>query len=353
MRAAFEIRTRSDVGQEQWDRFAEESDEAWLWHRWDLLDALALWPGYEDTSFASVDGQGRLVALMPLHCVTTRVAGVIPVVRLMSLGGPACASAVGREKVLAGLHDHLLHLMGEKNAVAAEVQVAALTPWLRTVDSPKVNPLIKAGFENTQTETWTVDLGDTPEQIRRRYSELTRRELRKASQSEIRLREAAGSKDLDIYYGLHLETYARTGAKTHPVDYFRTIFEKFQPRGLARILFAERKGAVVAAQNTGRCKGAAIYWTGASVSNKEGGENRLLFDAQIVAAREDGCVRYETGQAFVNSSNVKERGLSRFKQSFGAELWPYYRGELHSRRLSARFVRGLRGLADTVWGARS
>ena len=99
------------------------------------------------------------------------------------------------------------------------------------------------------------------------------------------MREAAGTKDLDIYYKLHLETYHRTGARPHPFDYFQAIFEKFQPAGLARILFAERQGKVVAAQNTGLYKAGAFYWTGASISEKEGGENRLLLDAQIMAAR--------------------------------------------------------------------
>jgi lipid II:glycine glycyltransferase (peptidoglycan interpeptide bridge formation enzyme) len=174
--------------------------------------------------------------------------------------------------------------------------------------------------------------------------------LRKASQFDIRLREAAGPKDIDIYYRLHLETYSRTAAKPHPLEYFQAIFEKFQPRGLARILFAERRGDVVAAQNTGRYKAGAVYWTGASISEKEGGENRLLFDAQIMAARDDGCARYETGQAFVNSTDAKELGLSRFKRSFGAEMHPFYRGVLHSKRRSFRLLWGLREMMQTVRG---
>jgi len=241
MSAATEIKSRLDVGRERWDAFVNETDEGWLWHRWDLIEALAFWPGYEDASFALVDRQGTLLALMPLHRVVTRVARVMPIVRLVSLGGPASARSSKRELILSELHDHLLQLIADHNAVAAETQIAALTPLLRGPGAPKDNPLVGAGFENKQTETWMVDLTRRPDEIRRRYSELTRRELRKASQSEIRLREAAGSKDLEIYYRLHLETYARTGATPHPLAYFQAIFEKFQPVGLARILFAERR----------------------------------------------------------------------------------------------------------------
>ena len=280
---------------------------------------------------------------------------LFPLIRFMSLGGPAWAGnlpAKMRAEAMSRLRDYVLNIIVENNAVAMEAQIAPLTPSLCGVLAAKINPLIPAGFANTQTETWMVDLSGSEAEIRGRYSELTRRELRKASQGDMRLRDAAGPNDLNLYYRLHLETYDRTGAKPHPFGYFQAIFERFQPRGLARIVFAERRGSVVAAQNTGRYKKGAIYWTGASISEKEGGENRLLFDAQITAARADGCTRYETGQAFVNSNDAKESGLSRFKRSFGAEMYPYYRGILHSPRRSFRLLAGVRDMLKTVGGAR-
>jgi len=346
-----EIRPRRDVAREKWDAFVEANDEAWFWHRGDLIEALALWHDHQDASFAVVDRRGALLALMPLHRKVVRVARVVPIVHFTSLGGPACAKALSsseRAKVLSVLRDHLLGLILKHNALALEVQVAPLTPSLNGASAPKYNPLILAGLANTQTETWMVDLTGTPDEIRKRYSESTRQELRKATKADIQLREAAGTKDLDIYYKLHLETYHRTGARPHPFDYFQAIFEKFQPAGLARILFAERQGKVVAAQNTGLYKAGAFYWTGASISEKEGGENRLLLDAQIMAARAGGFTRYETGQAFVNTTDAKERGLSHFKRSFGASLHPYYRGVLNSARLSSRIIWGLRAMYRTL-----
>jgi Acetyltransferase (GNAT) domain len=351
MPADIQVRPRAEIAREKWDEFVDASDEAWLWHRSDFIDALELWPGYSEASFALVDGRDAILAAMPMHRTVVRAAGVVPLARFSSLGGPACAAnmpASMRSNVLAALHEHLLQSIAERKVLAAEVQIAPLTPSLHGPAAAKVNPLILAGFENTQTETWMVDLTRPAAEIRKHYSELTRRELRKASQGELRVREAAGAKDLDIYYRLHLETYGRTGAKPHPLEYFQAIFDKFQPRGLARILFAERRGDVVAAQNTGRYKAGAVYWTGASDTVKEGGENRILFDAQIMAAHEDGFTRYETGQAFVNSRNAKETGLSRFKRSFGADIYPYYRGVLQSPRSSFRILSGLRKMLQTM-----
>jgi hypothetical protein len=345
-----EVRPRGDVTQEHWDAFVEASDEAWFWHRWDFIDAFSERPGTQDVSFALADGRGELLAILPAHRIV-RVVANVPFVRLMSYGWAACAAklpASEREKVLSALHDHLLQLIAAKNTIVAEAQIASLTPSLNGTAAPRVNPLILAGFENSQTETWIVDLACAPEDIRRRYSDTTRYEIRRASRSEFRLREAAGPKDIDIYYRVHLETCARTGAQPNPHRYFQAIFEKCQPRGLARILFLERQGEVVAAQNTALYKGGALYWTGASISDKGGGDNRLLMDAQIMAARQDGCTRYETGQAFVNPATAKEGGLSHFKRSFGAELYPFYRGMRYSPRLSLRFLWRFREMLQKV-----
>jgi hypothetical protein len=349
--ATIHIRARPEIARDRWDAFADASDEAWLWHRWDLIEALALWHGYQDASIALLDDRDAILAVMPLHRTVVRAARVVPVVRFASVGGPACAAnlpAGVRAGVLSALHDHLVKLVATANALALEVQVAPLAPWLHAAAAPKVNPLLAVGFENTQTETWMVDLTAPADEIRRRYSELTRRELRKAAKADLRVREAAGAKDLDIYYRLHMETYTRTGARPHPLGYFQAIFEKFQPRGLAHILFAERGGQVVAAQNTGRYKAGALYWSGASVSDKEGGENRLLFDAQIMAARDAGCARYETGQAFVNARTAKDKGLSQFKRSFGAELHPFYRGVLPSPHSGLRLLWRFREMLQAV-----
>jgi hypothetical protein len=348
-----QFRPRAEIGREAWDAFVESSEECWLWHRWDLIEALSSWPGRHDISFALVDQKGRLLAIVPLHAARARAAGVISFVRLDSLGGPACAAVPNRRKVFAALAEEVSRLMSVNNALATEAQIAPLTPCLNGPAAPKVNPLLHAGFMNTQTETWIVNLADDPEEIRRKYSESTRQELRKALSLDYVLREASGAKDIDTYYRLHLETYARTGATPHPVEYFKSIFEKFQQKRMARILFVERRGEVVAAQNTGLYKRGAVYWTGASLSNKDGGENRILMDAQVMAARMDGCERYETGQAFVNAGNHKETGLSHFKRSFGAELYPFYRGVMRSPRPAFCMLWGLHEARQAISRARA
>ena len=62
---------RPEIGRQVWDAFVETTEEAWLWHRYDLIEALLTWPGRSDLSFGIVDGSRgeRVVAVVPLNLV--------------------------------------------------------------------------------------------------------------------------------------------------------------------------------------------------------------------------------------------------------------------------------------------
>ena len=346
-------RTRIETGRDAWQAFVEASEEAWLWHHYDLQDALAAWPGRHDLSFAvhDPDAGGRIVAIVPLHLQEGRAAGFLRWDVLDSLGGPACQNGLGtayKRKVLAVARDSLASLARRHDAVKIDLALSPMAPALRGPACPRANPLLDLGCENTLTHTWVTDLCRPPEAIRAAYSTLTKRELRAAQLSPYEIREAAGAADLATYYELHCRTYHRTGAIPHPLRYFQIIFEEFVPAGLSRVVFLVREGRVLAAQNTGRFKGACVYWTGASCSDRDGGENRLLFDEQIFHAADHGFTWYELGEAFPNVEQGKLKGLNDFKRSFGGSLYPYYRGRIVLKKrwhASLALYRALRGQA--------
>jgi len=350
MTTLFEIRQRAGIGRKSWDDLAATSDEAWLWHLADYVDAMLTWPRFRDASFGVLDETGRLLATVPLYFCTRRLYGVVSHRYLYSQGGPALASHLSlelRRCVLDTLRAQWGSLMSNLGAERIEVRMSPLAPGLRHGAEASTGLLAAAGFEDAQTQTWMVDLNRTPEAIRAGYFDGTRYELRKASRMPYTLREGKGGRDIETYYALHCETYARTGAEVHPIDYFRMIFERFVSKGMARILFFERDGRAIAAQNTAIYKGGAYYWTGASSNRKGGGENRVLADDQIMYAKERGCTVYETGEAFIHATDAKERGLSDFKRSFGAELAPYPTGRLLSPAIRFRAMRAARDLLQT------
>jgi hypothetical protein len=351
MTAYLEIRQRAGINRESWDELAATSEEAWLWHLADYVDAMLTWPRFRDASFGVLDETGNLLATVPLYFCVRRLYGVISHRYLYSQGGPAFAPHLSpecRRHVLETLRSQWVPLMSGFGAERIEVRMSPLAPRLRHNAAASADLLATAGFEDAQAQTWLVDLSRAPEAIRSGYATSTRYRLRKTARASYMLREAKGSRDVDAYFALHRETYARSGAEIHPIDYFRIIFERFVPKGLARIVFFERDGHVIAAQNTAIYKGSAYSWTGASSSEKDGGENRVLFDDQIIHAKACGCAVYETGEAFVNTTDAKERGLSDFKRSFGAELAIYPSGRLLSSTLRFRAMRAGREFLRAV-----
>lgn len=336
---------RVEVDSRAWDNAVAGSDDAWLWHLSDLIDATSTWPGTRDISFAVADDDGSPLAIMPLQMIGTSrgVSGR----RLFSLGGCALRSGLEeklRRSVLDRVVEELDRLLRVEQAEEVEVRLSPLTPRLWS-PPPGSSPLGLMGYEDRSVKSWVVDLTPPLDAIRRNYSKGSRSDLRKAERDDVRVREAAGSKDLEIYYRLHLETYRRTGVPPHPFVYFQKVFEVFVPRGRARVLFAERNGRAVAAQNTALFKKGGWYWTGASVTEKGGGENRLLTHAQIAAAKAAGAARYDMGEAFPDTADPKEAGLSRFKGSFGGVLAAYPIGTRQNPALRFHFVRTLRACA--------
>ena len=162
MNASFRVIGRREVGREDWDAFADASDDAWLWHRYDLQDALETWPGSTDESFALMAAnEDQALALVPLRRITKRVAGLLPVYVLESLGGVAVRNGLGekrRRAVLMAVRDQLVARVRKGICLEARISLPAMAPAMRGAASPRVNPLLELGCSNTLTQTWVVDL---------------------------------------------------------------------------------------------------------------------------------------------------------------------------------------------------
>lgn len=332
MSEPFRIVQRKDLGRANWDAFADASDEAWLWHRYDLQEALETWPGSTDESFAVTDAEsGETLALVPVRRITRRLASVFPLYVLESLGGVAVRNGVGDRRYRTILKLATTTLAGKsRGGICLETRVAlpAMAPAWRGENCPRVNPVLDMGCENTLTQTWVVDLRDGVDAAWNQMEGRARTAVRKAEKAGVTVR-AATAGDLETYYRLHKETYRRTGATPHAEAYFAMIWERFLANGLARIWMAELNGETIAAENFGIYKKAAIYWTGAANSKSlEVEANSLLQWTAMQWMVRNGIEWYETGEAFPQFENGKNKGLSDFKKSFGGTLYPYFKGKI-------------------------
>jgi len=329
---------REELGREAWDAFVDSADDAWLWHLFDLQDALATWPGQQDLSFALVDRQAndQMAALVPLHLSIGQGARFLNWPILDSLGGPACANRLGqkqRQRVLQRIMEEVIRLAQEHHAGDITFALPPMSPALRGEFCPRVNPLLALGCENTLTQTWVVNLQKGRDQVWANLAGRARTAIRKAEKLGVQYRPAGREGDLDIYYRLHCETYARTSVRPHPRAYFEAIWRNFLAKKLSYILFAEWQGNVVAAENFGIYKQAAVYWTGAASAQGLALEANSFLQWQALQWMIDqGLKWYETGEAFPQVRSGKLKGLNDFKKSFGGVLYPRYRGRTVVRK---------------------
>lgn len=338
MSSGLQFLPRAEIDREKWNAFADTSDEAWFWHRTEFIDARSLCFRMIDISFGVIDTQNDLLAIVPLYFVPG-----VPYARrrsslrwLWSQGGPAVVGAERpnlRRKVIGELSAHLRELIDTHKAKHLEARVSPLTPYLNGPRAVRANPLFHLGFQNASAATWMIDVTLPPDEIRRRYSENTRQSLKKASRMTFALREAAGGRDLEAYYQLHLETTTRKGAVPEPFEYYQRIFEDILPKKFARIVFFEQDGEVVATNNCVFYKRGGYYWTGASRSEKHDYEGRVLLDDQIVHASMSGCLQFEAGEAYISGRDAElALGSSEFKRSFGSEMVDFYMGLIRTEK---------------------
>ncbi len=348
MTGSFRIAKRTEVGRAEWDAFADASDDAWLWHRYDIQEALETWRGSTDESFALSDREGdQIVAIVPLRRTTRRVAGFLPMYFLDVFGGVAVRNTLGDKKrraILTAVRDELV--ARSRKGICLEIRIALsnMTPALRGAENPRVNPLLEMGCDNTLTQSWVIDLRAGTEAVWKHMEGRARTAIRKAQKCGVQIREARQD-DLETYYLLHEQTYRRTGVIPHPKDYFRIVWERFVAKGLAHVWIAELDGEPVAAENFGIYKQAAVYWTGAA--NAKGLEveaNSLLQWTAMQWMLNSSIEWYETGEAFPQFGGGKQKGLNDFKKSFGGDLYPYYKGRLRTGRFLERLYHIRKGI---------
>ena len=337
-----------DCNKDEWNSFVMDSDEAWFWHYSDFQDA---WPYGENISFCIKNNCNEIVLVQSLFFSGTikqqnmdgygwyrwhrlPIYGKIKKVnRFQSVGSFARKNGLSAREnhKLSVFYINAMRTLADKYQVGNfSYNICATCPPSYWPDvCPLVNPMIFYGYKNKISQAYIIDLNASEENIFKGYSQTTRNLVyRGKKDSEIRIVEANPTQDdLDKYYNLHVETYTRTGVTPHPKSYFEKIFLHILKKKTCHILFLYRGDQLIAAHNTLLFKNAAMYWTGASISQKGDIEGRLLMHEQIMNAKNQGCRYFEVGEAFPNVFDGKLKGLNDFKKSFGGFVHPIFAGE--------------------------
>ena len=342
----FDVVRYEECDQNEWNAFVMESDEAWFWHHSDFQDA---WPYGKNVSFCIKNKNNDIVLVQSLFFSGTirqseygwrRWHRIIPYYgkrnrtnRLESVGSFARKNGLSKkeERKLSEFYISAMRSLVEEYQIGSfgySIHPTLPRAYWPPV-CPLVNPMIFYGYRNKMSQAYAIDLCASEDEIFRGYTQTCRNLIHRCEKDqEIRIVVAQPTQeDLDKYYSLHVETYHRTGATPHPKKYFESIFFNVLKKGACHILFLYRGDTLVVAHNTLLFKDVAVYWTGASITQKGDGETRLLMHEQILHAKRMGCRYFEVGECFPNVFDGKLKGLNDFKKSFGGFIHPIFSGE--------------------------
>jgi peptidoglycan pentaglycine glycine transferase (the first glycine) len=186
--------------------------------------------------------------------------------------------------------------------------------------------------------TILLDLMKTEDELLSAMHQKTRYNIRLAARKGVVVREGTVN-DLPAFYTLTQITGARDGFGIHSAEYYRAAFERFVPRGWARLLVAEVHEASVAPEPIAAIMvfafgSKAWYMYGASGdAHRERMPNHALQWEAIRWAKSRGCTTYDlwgvpdedeaTLEAHYLNQSDGLWGVYRFKRGFGGRLVRY------------------------------
>lgn len=167
--------------------------------------------------------------------------------------------------------------------------------------------------------THIVDLSQGYEGALARYSDANRRNIRQARENGVRVAAVSQHSVAREFYRLHLRTVRRHGARPLPAAFFESVFARLVPAGAATFYLAFHADRVVAGNLVLRHRDRSYDWMWA-------------YDDRCAPLRAtnlmlDQAVRDEAARGSrelnLGASPNHHLGSVRFKQSFGAQPFPY------------------------------
>jgi CelD/BcsL family acetyltransferase involved in cellulose biosynthesis len=296
-----------DEAGEDWRRLAERTRNVFSTWEWAATWWRHFGQGRELALVGCRDGDGRLVAILPLYVRArplrlARVLGHGPADQLAPVCDPADREAVA-EALLRALGDVRASVWVGDNLLAAE-------GWSGLLDGRVLRreptPLLR-----TRGRSWDAFLASKSSNFR---SQVRRNERRLLRDHDLRYR-LGGSQDVSVLIELHRAQWgARSDAFAGPLEAFHTDFAGVAERqGWLRLWLAEVEGKTAAAWYGFRYAGVESYYqSGRSADLDRLAVGRVLLVHSIRAAFEDGMDEYRLlrgGEAYKDRFAEEDPGL--------------------------------------------
>jgi len=344
----------AELDRDRWNRVCDESDQAWLFHRYEWIGLEERFWVERNHAVGILDEADRLIGVLPLY------------LRKNGLGR-------WTESVLdSGMHRQtgLALMRGLPDGVARAAEQTALRTLLQLADHLDVDRVqlnehnlapCRLASDAHGTPFWSADRRFEPglhfgpqgvspipgrataclDQIVRlegrdetalfdHLAEPCRRAVRKAVRSELTVAWGQSATDVDDYYRLAQLSARRSGESLPPKEYYRSLFETFHTAGRCRILFAGHTGRTIGALWLLVDKQAVNFFAGVSDPDfLDLRVNEFLHWSAIRWAGQNGHRAYRLGPIFPDvPEDWPIHRISRFKKKFGGDSVPIIQSSL-------------------------
>jgi CelD/BcsL family acetyltransferase involved in cellulose biosynthesis len=283
-----------------WMEFVAAVPEATVFHHPSWLKALVAAYAYRPLVLAELDGEGRIVAGIPLARVR-RLSGRAWV----SLPFTDHCPPLARDGASANRLAEDLAAWTRRQGLPAEVrgELPASPAWNRaTIGTRHVLPL-----DGGVDAAW------------RGLRESLRRQVRSARRAGLRVRFTRRREDIDAFYRLQVATRRRLGVPVQPRRFIAALWQHVIEPGLGTVALAETPAGEAVATSV------MLAWNGTAIEKFQASDaahwqtkpNQLVIWATIEWGCEQGALAFDFGR-----SDAGHDSLQRFKAAWGAEELP-------------------------------
>lgn len=248
MSSRFEALPLTPDGFGEWNRFAEESDDAWFWHTTHWLtftEELARPAFVADASF-SVVANGETLAIGPLRVERSRLADDAAGFSLAGLPVPFPAmrndlSAETRSQLLKFYVDRLAALAKDHGVGHVSVRVPSVARSYLTRTLPYANPLLRHGYIDLPYLTQVVELRKDLRALWGEISKGHKSEVKRAAQAcevEVWDHGRIGAEKFGEYQRLHAKDAGRVTRSQRSFE----LMQEWVQRGHAVLVEARHAG---------------------------------------------------------------------------------------------------------------
>lgn len=232
-----------------------------------------------------------------------------------------------------------------QNAFSAFSEALVAEGKARKVDFLRSSPFIANSAENTALYSaagwkrapihmlaehiWWLDITPSEDELMKGMRKTMRNLVRRAGKDGVTVRMGTAPEDVEIFIGVHEDTYKRHGFVPYKNEYFYSQVRSFADAGQVAVFIAEYEGKAISSSIVMYYGTMASYHHGASLSEyRKVPASYLMQWTAIQEARRRGCTVYNFwGIAPEGQDDTKAKkphpfaGVTKFKRGWGGELY--------------------------------